>query len=146
MSPFAALQVNDYLESLIEAGGVVVDHHSSDFFPERFFDLVVVLQTDNTVLYDRLAKRGYSTKKIQENVQCEIMHVPIEEAQRSYKPEVVQVCRHVAACRVRPAALPVIKQLCEHCCVRSTRQRTESSAALWAQTSLCTVRVHRSMS
>lgn len=84
-------KVNDHLEDIMAAGGVVVDHHSSDFFPERFFDLVVVLQTDNTLLYDRLKARGYSEKKIQENVQCEIMHVPCEEAQRSYKPEVVQI-------------------------------------------------------
>lgn len=88
---FNALQVNDHLEDMMAAGGVVVDHHSSDFFPERFFDLVVVLQTDNTLLYDRLKARGYSEKKIQENVQCEIMHVPCEEAQRSYRPEVVQI-------------------------------------------------------
>lgn len=85
------LQVNDHLEDMMAAGGVVVDHHSSDFFPERFFDLVVVLQTDNTLLYDRLKARGYSEKKIQENVQCEIMHVPCEEAQRSYRAEVVQI-------------------------------------------------------
>jgi broad-specificity NMP kinase len=75
----------------MEQGGVIVDHHSSHFFPERFFDLVVVLQTDNTLLYDRLKKRGYGDKKIQENVQCEIMHVPVEEAQSSYKNEVVQL-------------------------------------------------------
>lgn len=75
----------------MEQGGVIVDHHSSEFFPERFFDLVVVLQTDNTLLYDRLQKRGYADKKIQENVQCEIMHVPCEEAHRSYRQEVVQV-------------------------------------------------------
>ena len=76
----------------MERGGFVVDHHSSDFFPERFFDLVVVLQTDNTLLYDRLQKRGYAARKIQENVQCEIMHVPCEEARRSYKEEIVQAC------------------------------------------------------
>jgi len=28
-----------------------------DFFPERFFQLVLVLQTDNTVLFDRLVAR-----------------------------------------------------------------------------------------
>lgn len=38
-------------------GGAVVDHHSCDFFPERWFDLVVVLQADNSILYDRLASR-----------------------------------------------------------------------------------------
>jgi adenylate kinase len=38
-------------------GGNIIDFHSCDFFPERWFDLVIVLQTDNTVLYDRLEKR-----------------------------------------------------------------------------------------
>lgn len=74
------------------AGGWVVDHHTCDFFPERWFDLVVVLQTDNTLLFDRLTKRGYSTKKVAENVECEIMHVVVEEARECYATGVVQVC------------------------------------------------------
>lgn len=41
----------------MEQGGVIVDYHGCDFFPERWFDRVVVLQTDNSVLYDRLSKR-----------------------------------------------------------------------------------------
>lgn len=56
-----------------------------------WFDLVLVLQTDNTVLWERLEKRNYSTKKIQENVQCEIMHVIAEEARESYAEECVHV-------------------------------------------------------
>lgn len=54
---FMFRQVCDELEDLMEEGGNIVDHHSCDFFPERWFDHVVVLQTDNTVLYDRLTKR-----------------------------------------------------------------------------------------
>ena len=38
-------------------GGVIIEHPSVDWFPERWFDLVIVLRTDNTILYDRLAKR-----------------------------------------------------------------------------------------
>jgi adenylate kinase len=38
-------------------GGNVVDFHGCDFFPERWFDLVVVLRTDNSVLYSRLKAR-----------------------------------------------------------------------------------------
>jgi AAA domain len=98
----------------MEAGGVIVDHHSCEFFPERFFDLVVVLTTDNTVLYDRLKARGYADKKIQENVQCEIMHVPCEEAQRSYKADVVQARRlasFLILC-VDSLGLPVSLQCC----------------------------------
>lgn len=67
-----AMQVCDALEDVMEGGGVIVDYHSCDFFPERWFDLVVVLQCDNTVLWNRLEKRGYSQPKIQENVQCEV--------------------------------------------------------------------------
>ena len=80
----------DALEEVVEAGGCIVDHHGSDLFPERWFDLVVVLQCDNTVLYDRLEKRGYTVKKIQENVECEIMQVTLEEALDSYKEEIVK--------------------------------------------------------
>jgi adenylate kinase len=50
-------QVCDALEEPLAAGGCIVDHHSCDFFPERWFDLVVVLQTNNTALFDRLQKR-----------------------------------------------------------------------------------------
>ena len=38
-------------------GGNAVEYHSSDFFPERWFDAVFVLRTDNTILYDRLQQR-----------------------------------------------------------------------------------------
>lgn len=44
----------------MSAGGVVLDMHSMiGFFPERWFDLVLVLRTDNSILYSRLEKRGY---------------------------------------------------------------------------------------
>ena len=41
-------------------GGCVLDYTSVDYFPERWFDLVIVLQCDNDVLYPRLEKRGYA--------------------------------------------------------------------------------------
>jgi len=68
-----------------------VDTHSLiDYFPERWFSLVVCLQTDNTVLFDRLVKRGYSEAKVSENVECEIMHVCADEAAESYDAAIVQ--------------------------------------------------------
>jgi len=51
------LQVVDELEDVASKGGNIVDFHSCDLFPERWFDLVLVLRTDITVLYDRLEKR-----------------------------------------------------------------------------------------
>lgn len=41
----------------MQGGGIVVEYHGCDFFPERWFDAVFVLRTDNTVLYDRLVQR-----------------------------------------------------------------------------------------
>jgi RNA polymerase subunit RPABC4/transcription elongation factor Spt4 len=78
-------KVCDALEDVMGEGGNIVDHHTCDFFPERWFDLVVVLQTDNSVLYERLEKRGYTEKKVRENVECEIFMVVAEEAMDSYK-------------------------------------------------------------
>ncbi|KAJ3254509.1 hypothetical protein HK103_007145 [Boothiomyces macroporosus] len=82
-------KVVDELEPIMANGGNIVDHHGCDFFPERWFDLVVVLTCDNTTLYSRLENRNYPTKKIQENVECEIMQVVLNEAYESYKPEIV---------------------------------------------------------
>ena len=55
-----------------DEGGIVVDYHACEFFPERWFDLVIVLRCDNTILFDRLTERNYPEKKIRENVECEI--------------------------------------------------------------------------
>src|SRR5688500_8085518 len=51
-------QVVDELEDTMTSGGNVVDFHSCDLFPERWFDYVIVLRADNTILYDRLAARS----------------------------------------------------------------------------------------
>lgn len=50
-------QLLDYLEPTMSEGGIVLEHHTVDFFPERWFDLVLVLRCDNTLLYDRLVDR-----------------------------------------------------------------------------------------
>ena len=50
-------QVLDELEDQLSAGGNIVDYHSCEFFPERWFDIVFVLRTDNTILYERLEKK-----------------------------------------------------------------------------------------
>lgn len=41
-------------------GGVIVDYHGCDFFPERWFHIVFVLRTENSFLYDRLESRYVS--------------------------------------------------------------------------------------
>ena len=51
------IQVLDELEDVMCDGGNIIDYHGCDFFPERWFDIVFVLRTDNTILYSRLEKR-----------------------------------------------------------------------------------------
>jgi adenylate kinase len=40
-------------------------------------------------LYDRLTARGYKDKKLEENMDSEIMQVLLDEARESYKEEIV---------------------------------------------------------
>lgn len=72
-------------------GGVILDWHACDLFPLRWLDLVVVLTCPHTVLWDRLEKRGYALKKVQENNDCEIMGTVLEEAREAYDEGMVVV-------------------------------------------------------
>uniref|UniRef100_A0A2I2ZNZ0 Adenylate kinase isoenzyme 6 n=1 Tax=Gorilla gorilla gorilla TaxID=9595 RepID=A0A2I2ZNZ0_GORGO len=82
-------RVVDELDNQMREGGVIVDYHGCDFFPERWFHIVFVLRTDTNVLYERLETRGYNEKKLTDNIQCEIFQVLYEEATASYKEEIV---------------------------------------------------------
>ncbi|PSN59880.1 P-loop containing nucleoside triphosphate hydrolase protein [Corynespora cassiicola Philippines] len=81
----------DYLEAtpLDASGGYILDWHACDLFPERWIDLVLVLRCDPTALYDRLTARGYQGKKLDENMDAEIMQVLLEEAREAYREEIV---------------------------------------------------------
>lgn len=48
-----------------------------------------MLRCDSTILYDRLTARGYEGKKLEENMDSEIMQVLLDEARESYKEEIV---------------------------------------------------------
>lgn len=76
--------VLDALEPMMSDGGVLLDHHSVDWFPERWVHLVIVLRASTHVLHDRLTARGYAPDKREENMQAEIMQVVLDEAQESY--------------------------------------------------------------
>ena len=74
--------------------------HFLDLFPERWFDKVIVLTTDNSILYSRLEQRGYSNLKIQENVECEIMQIPLQEALDSYNHDRVIILKSETVCQM----------------------------------------------
>lgn len=80
----------DLLEPLVgEEGGYIVDFHTPEIFPERWFDLILVLRTETNVLYDRLKDRQYNDIKLNENMECEIMQVVLDSARESYPNEIV---------------------------------------------------------
>jgi adenylate kinase len=72
-----------------EGQGIVADYHACEIFPERWFDLVLVLRTNTDILFDRLTTRGYNEKKRSENMESEIMQIVLEEARESYAQEIV---------------------------------------------------------
>jgi adenylate kinase len=81
----------DALEStpLKEQGGYIIDWHACDLFPESWIDLVAVIRADTEVLYDRLLERGYGSKKVDENMDAEIMQIVLEEAREGFEREIV---------------------------------------------------------
>ncbi|KAG2159574.1 P-loop containing nucleoside triphosphate hydrolase protein [Suillus bovinus] len=75
----------DELEPLASAGGIILDWHTCEIFPERWADLVVVLRLQS---YHALGT-NYPLKKIQENNEAEIMEVVLQEARDSYLQQIV---------------------------------------------------------
>ncbi|KAL9125949.1 MAG: hypothetical protein Q9217_004927 [Psora testacea] len=82
-----SLEEEDELPS--GGGGYVLDWHACDLFPPSWIDLVVVLRTQTTKLYDRLKTRDYAERKLQENLDSEIMALLIEEAREGFDEEIV---------------------------------------------------------
>ncbi len=86
-------KVIDDLEEVMAQGNVIIEHHVTDIFPERWFDVVFVLRTENAALFDRLQSRNYKEKKLQDNLQCEIFQTILDEAKESYDPNIVHEIR-----------------------------------------------------
>lgn len=60
----------------------------ANFWPDpELIDLVITIHTDNTILYDRYAARGYNTRKVEENIDCEIMNVIGTENEEYFGPQ-----------------------------------------------------------
>lgn len=56
-----------------------------------------MLRCDSTTLYDRLTARGYKDKKLEENMDSEIMQVLLDEAREAYKEEIIVELRSDSA-------------------------------------------------
>lgn len=70
----------------------IYETHTVTTLPREFVDLAIVLTARTDVLYDRLQARGYTSDKIAENVECEIMQVVWEEAVERFGERKVITC------------------------------------------------------
>ena len=84
-----APQLLDAIEPDLELGGQIIDWHACDLFPAALIDLVAVIRCDTRTLYDRLKARGYGDRKLDENMDAEIMEVLLEEARDAYDERIV---------------------------------------------------------
>jgi adenylate kinase len=58
---------------------LIIECHSITSLPRNLIDQIILLKASTSVHFDRLTKRGYSNQKIQENIDCEIMQVILED-------------------------------------------------------------------
>lgn len=77
------------LKKKAEKGGLLIEYHSCEFFPKEWFDKVYVIRASISVLHDRLVERDYSDSKRDENMECEIFQVCLEEAYETFGTEIV---------------------------------------------------------
>ncbi|KAL8723434.1 MAG: hypothetical protein Q9225_000265 [Loekoesia sp. 1 TL-2023] len=82
-------QLLDAIEDEVQVGGYLIDWHACDLFPRSWIDLVIVLRSDSSILYDRLKARNYPQQKLQENMDAEIMEVLLAEARGAFEDEIV---------------------------------------------------------
>jgi adenylate kinase len=61
----------------------VIDSHLSHYLPKKYVTKCIVTKCDLRVLKKRLEKRGYSYKKVRENLDAEIFNACLTEAQEN---------------------------------------------------------------
>jgi len=86
-------KLNKVLEEIIKNSkeNLVIDSHMSHFLSPKLVDYVVITKTSLKKLKNRLKKRGYSKKKIEENMEVEIMDICLNEAKElGHKIKIVE--------------------------------------------------------
>jgi adenylate kinase len=79
------------LVNALKPGGFLVEYHGCEWLASCKIDLVLVLQTETAPLYDRLKARGYSGRKLEENMECEIMQIILDEAYSFFDEKLIWV-------------------------------------------------------
>lgn len=59
---------------------LVIDGHLSHFLPHKTVDFCIITKCNLKTLEKRLKNKGYSSKKVRENLDCEIFDTSLNEA------------------------------------------------------------------
>lgn len=82
-----------FLEPIMKTGGNIVEYHNIECFPERWFQLVLVVRCDTNILFKRLEEKGYHSNKIKQYVEMEIFQMALDEAKSAFKRVAVHQVR-----------------------------------------------------
>ncbi|MFX0038440.1 MAG: adenylate kinase family protein [Promethearchaeota archaeon] len=69
--PYIIKKINKIEQS--DTPFLIIESHFSDIIPEKYVDYAFILRCDPDELYERLKQKNYSSKKIIENIQSEIL-------------------------------------------------------------------------
>ncbi len=80
-----------------EKENFILASHLAHYLPKRYVDLCLITKcSDLKELKKRLQKRKYSKKKIEENLQCEIFDLCLNEAkEKKHKILLVDTCKKI---------------------------------------------------
>ncbi|MBS3163184.1 AAA family ATPase [Candidatus Woesearchaeota archaeon] len=90
-------KLNNFLIKIIKKSreNLVIDGHLSHYLPKKYADLCIICKCNIKKLKKRLENRGYSSKKVRENLDVEIFDVILEEAKdRKHKIIVVDTSKN----------------------------------------------------
>lgn len=117
----------DSLEHLMQTNpNIIIDHHTTYIFPVRWFDAVVLLHASTEVLFDRLQARNYSSRKVRENIEAEIMHIVDEELYSDFPPAIIHEFRNDTIEHQEAAIAFVTRLITEHSALGGKRACTEN--------------------
>lgn len=75
-------KINDFVKKRTKKGDWIIDSHLSHLLSPKIIDKVIVLRCDTKELERRLRRKHWSKKKIEENVEAEMIGVIAWEARK----------------------------------------------------------------
>ena len=84
-------KLNSFLIKIIKKSkkNLVIDSHLSHYLPKKFVNNCIVTKCNLKELKRRLIKRKYSKSKIEENLECEIMDICLNEVKEMHNDVLV---------------------------------------------------------